>query len=189
MKPKWKKSKIEKVCKYDYTNEYKVEEYKMKYHNITHDDMLNGEGLRVVLWVSGCEHMCDMCHNKITWDINSGIEFDEMAKNELFDVLRQDYIAGVTLSGGDPLHISNRDDVQALIKDIRTKLPQKSIWIYTGYEWEQIKNIQCIEHIDVLIDGKYIDELNDETIMWRGSSNQKIIDVQKSIEQNKIVLY
>ena len=98
----------------------------MRYHNITKDDMLNGDGLRVVLWVSGCTHACPECHNPVTWDINGGLPFDEAAKKELFAELAKPYVSGVTLSGGDPLIPQNVDDVSALIDEIKEKFPQKN---------------------------------------------------------------
>ena len=106
----------------------------MRYHNITKDDMLNGDGLRVVLWVAGCEHHCPNCQNPVTWDINGGLEFDEAAKKEIFDELEKNYVSGITFSGGDPLHTQNRKDVGALIEEIKVKFPNKTIWIYSGYD-------------------------------------------------------
>ncbi len=161
----------------------------MKYHNITKDDMLNGDGLRVVLWVSGCEHHCDECQNPVTWDINCGLLFDEEAKNELFTELERDYISGVTLSGGDPLHPQNRGDIERLIVEIRRKFPNKTIWLYTGYEWDDIKKLSFIDKIDVIVDGKYRRDLRDVNLPWRGSTNQKVIDVRESLALGKIVLH
>ena len=108
----------------------------MRYHNITKDDMLNGDGLRVVLWVSGCDHCCKECQNPITWDPNSGLIFDESAKKELFDELEKSYVSGITFSGGDPLHANNIYEIKELAKEIRTKFPEKTIWLYTGCTWE-----------------------------------------------------
>jgi anaerobic ribonucleoside-triphosphate reductase activating protein len=149
--------------------------------------MLNGEGLRVVLWVSHCEHNCKYCHNPQTHNKNSGILFDESAKKELFKELSKDYISGITLSGGDPLSSLNRIEILNLIKEIKNTFPNKNIWLYTGYEWENIKNLKGIENIDVIIDGKYIDSLKSPSLSWVGSSNQKIIYVQESIKQNKVI--
>ena len=101
----------------------------MRYHNITKDDMLNGDGLRVVLWVSGCNHCCEDCQNPVTWDSNGGIPFDEAAKKELFEELEKSYVSGITLSGGDPLHPANRLDIRALVCEIREKYPEKTIWL------------------------------------------------------------
>lgn len=161
----------------------------MRYHNITKDDMLNGDGLRAVLWLSGCEHACKGCHNPITWDVNGGIEFDNTARNELFDLLEKDYISGVTFSGGDPLHPSNINEVSLLINEIRETFPEKTIWLYTGYDWDEIKMFPFIKNIDVLVDGEFVQELKDEKLHWKGSSNQNVIDVKKSLEAGQIVLH
>lgn len=161
----------------------------MRYHNITKDDMLNGDGLRAVLWLSGCEHACKGCHNPITWDVNGGIEFDNTARNELFDLLEKDYISGVTFSGGDPLHPANINEVSLLINEIRETFPEKTIWLYTGYDWDEIKMFPFIKNIDVLVDGEFVQELKDEKLHWKGSSNQNVIDVKKSLEAGQIVLH
>ena len=107
----------------------------MRYHNITKDDMLNGDGLRVVLWVSGCSHCCKDCHNPITWDPDGGVLFDEQARQELFSQLEKPYISGITFSGGDPLHAANRLAVRELMEEIRERYPDKTIWLYTGDKW------------------------------------------------------
>lgn len=159
----------------------------MKYHNITHDDMLNGEGLRVVLWVSGCSHGCKECHNKITWDANTGLEFDEKAKKEIYTSLDKNYIKGITFSGGDPLYKSNIKEVTSLCKEIKEKYKnQKDIWLYTGYVFEEVKNLEIINYIDVLVDGKYEKDLGDNKLKWVGSSNQRVIDIKGSIENKKV---
>ena len=106
----------------------------MRYHNITKDDMLNGDGLRVVLWVAGCSHGCRECQNPITWDPNGGLPFTDSERAEIFAELDKDYISGITFSGGDPLHPSNIAEVTALAREIREKYPDKTIWLYTGYE-------------------------------------------------------
>lgn len=160
----------------------------MRYHNITRDDMLNGDGLRVVLWVAGCEHRCPNCQNPVTWNINGGLEFDDAAKQEIFSELEKDYISGVTLSGGDPLHTQNRVDTGRLIDEITKKYPHKSVWLYTGYEWQDVKDLPFMNKVDVLVDGPYIESLRDVNLPWRGSSNQKVIDVKKSLEIGKMVL-
>ena len=110
----------------------------MRYHNITKADMLNGSGIRVVLWVAGCEHHCKNCHNPITWDPDGGIHFDNAAYEELMAALELDYISGITFSGGDPLHSKNRLKIAKLCHDIKERFPNKTIWIYTGYKWEEI---------------------------------------------------
>lgn len=159
----------------------------MRYHNITKDDMLNGEGLRVVLWVAGCSHCCKECHNPITWDPNGGLPFDDNAKEELFKELEKDYISGITLSGGDPLFAGNRNEITDLAKEIKKSYPNKTIWMYTGFIWEDISNLEVMNYIDVLVDGKYECDKRDTKLHWRGSRNQRVIDVPKSIQEQKKV--
>lgn len=161
----------------------------MRYHNITKDDMLNGEGLRIVLWVSGCDHGCKGCHNPITWDPNGGIPFDTAAQDELFEALNHDYISGITFSGGDPLYLGNRKDVTELAKLIKERFPDKNIWLYTGYRWEEISALPVMQYIDVLVDGRFVEDLKDPKLHWKGSFNQRIIDVQKSVEKSSLYLY
>jgi len=161
----------------------------MQYHNITKDDMLNGDGLRVVLWVAGCGHACPGCHNPITWDENGGLPFDEAAKEEIFTELAKDYVSGVTFSGGDPLYPANREQVGALAREVHARFPEKTIWLYTGYRWEEISALPLMQYIDVLVDGKFIADLKDTKLHWKGSFNQRIIDVQKSLQSSSLYLY
>lgn len=206
----------------------------INYHNITYPDMNNGGGLRVVLWLSGCSHKCEGCQNPQTWDANSGILFDESAKEELFRELDKDYISGLTLSGGDPLFEGNLGDVLDLVTEvnkrynttryidennqnnhnilntnayeIRLSSPQKSIWLYTGYEFNEIfgenqfedldngyckwtKRADIVSRCNILVDGKYIDSQRDLTLPYRGSNNQRLIDIQQSLQKGKIVLW
>ena len=161
----------------------------MNYHNITKCDMLNGDGIRVVLWVSGCKCHCPECQNPETWDLNSGILFDNEAKNELFEALDNDYIKGLTLSGGHPLESENLSTMCEICKEFKNKFPTKDIWLYTGYNWEDILNWEIIKYIDVLVDGRYIKDQRNVDLKWRGSSNQRVINAQESLKQNKVVLY
>ena len=160
----------------------------MHYHNITKDDMLNGDGLRVVLWVAGCAHACPGCHNPETWEADSGIPFDQAAKDELFAELEKDYISGVTFSGGDALFPGNRETVGALCREIRQRFPDKTIWIYTGYRWEQISELAILDTVDVLVDGRFEQALADTALHWRGSANQRLIDVQRTRAAHEIIL-
>ena len=155
----------------------------MRYHNITKDDMLNGDGLRVVLWVSGCSHCCKECHNPITWDPAGGILFDESAKQEIFGQLDKPYISGITFSGGDPLHAANRLDVRNFIVEVKEKYPEKTIWLYTGDIWENIVHYSIMPYIDVLVDGEFQIHKKDNKLLWKGSSNQRVIDVKKTLRQ------
>lgn len=172
----------------------------MKYHNITYPDMNNGDGLRVCLWLSGCNHYCKGCQNPQTWNPDSGIIFDENAKKELFEELGKDYISGITFTGGDPLHENNIKGISSLLYEIRTLFPTKTLWLYTGYTWEEImkKDInndidllryKIVFQCDVLVDGEYKEEERDITLKWRGSKNQRVIDINESLKQYKIVLH
>lgn len=162
----------------------------MKYHNITKDDMLNGDGLRVVLWVSGCEHHCKGCQNPVTWNPDDGLDFDQESKEELFRELEKPYVSGITFSGGDPLYFTNIEKVTELCREVKEKFPNKSIWIYTGYSWNEVKNISVLmQFVDVLVDGKFIQELKDKNLKWKGSSNQRVIDVQRSLKEGKVILH
>lgn len=153
----------------------------MRYHNITKDDMLNGDGLRVVLWVADCSHCCKDCHNPVTWDPNGGLYFDESAKAELFEELKKDYVSGITFSGGDPLHIANVNDVTELSKEIRETFPEKTIWLYTGSTWEEVRRMEIVRYLDVLVDGEFVFAKKDPLLCWKGSSNQRVIDVQRTL--------
>lgn len=170
----------------------------MNYHNLTYPDLLNGEGLRVVLWLSGCNHKCDGCQNPQTWNPNGGIKFDKEAQDELFRELSKDYISGLTLSGGDPLHENNLDDVLALLKQIRILFGNsKTIWLYSGYTWEDIWDYgffssdiynrpygawtmlqlqwqEVLKLCDVFVDGQFEKDKADMSLKFRGSSNQRI---------------
>ena len=181
----------------------------MNYHNITKDDMLNGDGLRTVLWVAGCSHHCPECQNPITWDANGGILFDEAAKQELFTELEKDYVAGITFSGGDPLNEANVETLLSLAKEIKEKFPNKTMWIYSGYTWEEIRDAfeeskKCLQTkwkypaitrwelvsiCDVFCDGRYVKECRDVNKPWVGSDNQRVIDVQKSLSEGTICLH
>lgn len=172
----------------------------MNYHKIEKTSIANGIGIRVVLWVSGCSLHCKGCHNPETWSLNSGKLFDEEAKKELFEALDKPYIQGITLSGGHPLENENLNEIYELIIEIKEKCPHKDIWLYTGYHFEDIINSplrdmrttlrrRIVEMCDVVVDGKYVDELRNITLKWRGSENQRVIDVKTSLRQKKVVLW
>lgn len=153
----------------------------MRYHNITRDDMLNGDGLRVVLWVAGCSHCCKECHNPITWDPDGGLPFDDRARKEIFEQLDKPYISGITFSGGDPLHAANRLEVRDLMAEIKEKYADKTIWLYTGDLWENISHYSLMKYVDVVVDGEFEIGLKDIKLLWKGSRNQRVIDVQKTL--------
>ncbi len=143
--------------------------------------MLNGDGLRVVLWVAGCNHCCRECHNPVTWDPDGGLLFDAAAREEIFEQLDKSYISGITFSGGDPLHPANRLGVKELMAQIKEKYPDKTIWLYTGDVWENIRNYPLMRYVDVLVDGEFRVEEKDTKLLWKGSANQRVIDVQESL--------
>ncbi len=160
----------------------------MRYHNITKDDMLNGDGLRVVLWVAGCNHCCKGCQNPITWDADGGLYFDEAAKQEIYEQLDKNYISGITFSGGDPLHPANRAEVRILAKEIKEKYPEKTIWLYTGYLWEEIVQLPIMQYLDVVVEGPFIQERRDVKLLWKGSDNQRVVDVKKTLAGDDVML-
>lgn len=161
----------------------------MRYHDITQCDLVNGDGPRTVLWVSHCEHKCEGCHNPQTWSEDGGVPFDKDAEVELFAYLSDPFVQGLTLSGGDPLSTKNRDTVAKLIMEVKRRFPHKDIWVYTGYLYEDLLDYEALEYIDVLIDGKFVESLSKPHPMWRGSSNQRVIDVKKTLAQGEIVLH
>lgn len=152
----------------------------MYYHNITHDDMLNGDGLRVVLWVSGCNHNCKGCQNPETHDPKSGIKFDNDAIIEIFRELNKPHMQGITFSGGDPLHPQNRKLITRLsymIKGIYGDT--KDIWLYTGYVYEYIRDWEILKYVDVLVEAPFIESLKDENYEWAGSTNQRVMRLKE----------
>ena len=173
----------------------------MNYLGIDKTSISNGPGVRVVLWVSGCSIHCRGCQNQESWDFHAGKPFDDTSKLELFDALNKQYIKGITISGGHPLENNNVEDVYLLLKEIKEKFPTKDIWLYTGYTWGQIFPTVCldvfninnmyrqsvVEMCDVLVDGQYIEEQRDITLKFRGSKNQRLIDVKETLKQNKII--
>ena len=161
----------------------------MNYLKITKDDLLNGEGVRVTLWVSGCNHHCKNCHNPETWNEKVGQLFGSKAIQEIYNELSKPYVSGLTLTGGDPLYSNNRETIDDLVKEVKRRFPNKNIWLWTGYKWNEIKDLSFIKYIDVLVDGEFVQNLYSPNLKWRGSSNQNVIDVKKSLEQNKMVLY
>ena len=165
----------------------------MNYEKIDKCSVSNGLGVRTVLWISGCNIHCKNCHNQSTWDFDSGIPFTEETMQEILYDLSKPYIKGCTLSGGHPLDPHNAPKVLEIVKRVKMVFPNKDIWIYSGYEWENIIKDETLREIlkytDVLVDGAYVDELRDISLPFRGSSNQRIIDVKQSLEQNKVILW
>lgn len=167
----------------------------MRYHKIQKDDCLNGDGIRVSLFVSGCDFCCKGCQNPQTWDINSGKPFTENTLKVLINELNHDYVQGLTLLGGEPLHQNNLETINMIIDNIHSKnfTKNKDIWIYSGYTFEEImKNDILKETIfkcDVLVDGRYVEELKDQNYHWAGSTNQRVIDIKKTLLLGEISLW
>ncbi|MGF6907563.1 anaerobic ribonucleoside-triphosphate reductase activating protein [Fusobacterium sp. PH5-44] len=167
----------------------------MKYSGIKYSDMINGEGIRVSLFVSGCDHSCKGCFNRVAWDSDYGDEFNEETKNKVFDYIRQYdvIIKGISLLGGDPTYYSNVEPLIELLEEFKKEFPTKDVWIWSGYTWEQIeadsKKMKLISLCDVLIDGKFDSDLKDLNQKWRGSTNQRVINIRESLKSGEIIDY
>lgn len=171
----------------------------MNYAEIKTCDIANGPGVRVSLFVSGCTHRCKGCFNEIAWDFDYGKEFDEKTMDRLIEALRPDYIRGLTLLGGEPMEYRNQLGLLPFIRRVRKELPNKDIWCFSGYlfdsqirdemceKWEETKEL--LSYIDVMVDGKFVEGLRDITLRFRGSSNQRIIDVKESLAVGSVVLW
>ncbi len=164
----------------------------MKYAKIRKMDISNGEGVRVSLFVQGCSFHCKNCFNQETWDFNGGKEFTTAEVQKIIELANKDYIAGLSVLGGEPLHLNNIESVSMLCEYFKFKYPEKSIWIWTGFKYEDIikmeNNYNIFNYIDVLVDGQFEEDKKDLTLKWRGSSNQRVIDCKKSLAENKIIL-
>lgn len=162
-------------------------EMAVKYITIKKCDILNGPGVRISFWVSGCNHHCKNCHNPETHNPNVGKEFDKNTIIEILELLSEKYVSGITLTGGDPLFPGNRKDILKLCKAIRERFGNtKTIMVYSGYTYEELIKfddaLKVINIADILVDGKYVEELNTKKCRWRGSSNQRLIDLNKTRE-------
>ena len=157
----------------------------MRYASIRDLDITNGTDIGVALFVQGCHFHCKNCFNKSTWDFDGGKEFTKETCDKFMKLVNRPFIKRVSILGGEPLAKENVDDVCNVLKQIK----DKHIWVYTGYTFETVKNYDIMKYIDYLVDGQYVDELRDLRLKFRGSSNQRIIDVQKSLKENKVILY
>lgn len=171
----------------------------MYYGNIKKSDIANGPGVRVSLFVSGCTHHCKGCFNEETWNFKYGEPFTEKTEEQILNLLKPSYVSGLTVLGGEPMEYVNQKDLLPFLKKVRETYPKKTIWCYTGYvyekdvlgrmvsKWKITKDI--LELIDVLVDGPFIEEQKDITLLFRGSSNQRLIDVPKSLKAGEVVLW
>ena len=158
----------------------------MRYNLIRRMDISNGPGVRVSIFMQGCEFHCKNCFNPETWDFKEGKEFTEETIEKVLDLSSKDYIVGLSILGGEPMHPVNVEGTTKLAKAFKEKYPNKNIWAWTGFRFENIKDKEVFKYIDVLVDGQYEDELHDPTLKWRGSSNQRVIDVPKTLKDGKI---
>lgn len=159
----------------------------MNYLNIEHCNMVNGVGLRSVIWVSGCDRNCPGCFSPHSHDFNAGVPFDDSAREELFRDSTQDWCDGITILGGEPLNPRNRETVIRIAKEHRERFPDKTIWLYTSYCWHEILQdpsmTEIVKYVDVICDGPFVESLKDPDLHWVGSSNQHVIDVKKRLKK------
>ena len=170
----------------------------MNYAEIKYCDIANGEGVRVSLFVSGCTHRCKNCFNKIAWDFDYGNEFTESVENEILNACDAEHIAGVTLLGGEPFEPQNQPRLLEFLQKFKARYPEKNVWCYSGYTYEELTGkkesrcftditVEMLNLIDVLVDGEYVEELHTLMIRFRGSTNQRLIDLNKTRETGEII--
>lgn len=162
----------------------------MNYAALKKFDIANGPGVRVSLFVSGCRHHCKNCFNREAWDFDFGNPFTKQTEEEILAELDKDYIKGLSLLGGEPFEPENRAALTQMLKRVREKYPEKTVWCYTGFEFEKLSDQtarEMLSLIDVLVDGKFVEELKSPDLIFRGSSNQRIIDVKKSLEAGEVI--
>lgn len=161
----------------------------MNYGKINYTDIANGPGVRVSLFVSGCRNKCEGCFNRESWDFNFGKKFTISTLTNLLLALDKPYISGLTILGGDPLEPENLPTVTSICRTIKTINDSKNIWVYTGYLYEDFQNLELFDYVDVVVDGKFIESEKDISLQFRGSKNQKIVDVKRSKMENEVKLW
>lgn len=168
----------------------------MNYAVIKKFDIANGPGVRVSLFVSGCRHKCKNCFNSEAWDFSYGAPLTDETVNEIVDAINKDYIEGFSLLGGEPFEPENQAGIYKVLKAVKEKCPEKTVWCYSGFLFEELLSgkigdkdlvLKCLKLIDVLVDGKFVEALKSPSLLFRGSSNQRIIDVKKSILQGEVI--
>jgi anaerobic ribonucleoside-triphosphate reductase activating protein len=160
----------------------------MKYRKIRKMDIADGPGVRVSIFFQGCDFHCKNCFNPETWSWDCGEEFNDEVIDKILDLAKFDYITGLSILGGEPMHPNNIMGTLKLAKAFKTRYPQKTIWAWSGYKYEDILKPEVLKYLDVLVDGQYIDSKRDPRLKWCGSTNQRVIDVTKSLKENKIVI-
>ena len=162
----------------------------MRYHKIRKMDISNGPGVRVSIFMQGCAFHCENCFNPETWDFNGGKEFNEKTIDEVLKLCSKDFITGLSILGGEPMHPNNIDGTTMLAKAFKEKYPNKTLWVWSGFLFDKdLKDKEVLNYIDVLVDGQFVNSLSNPTLKWKGSSNQRVIDVQKSLKNKDIVIY
>ena len=161
----------------------------MRFNRIRKMDISNGPGVRVTIFMQGCPFHCKNCFNPETWDFNDGNPFDDETIDEVLKLCEMSHIAGLSILGGEPMHPKNIDGTLKLAKAFKENFPNKTLWSWTGFTYEQIKDKEVFNYIDVLVDGRFVDELRNPNLKWKGSSNQRVIDIKKTRKKNEIVLY
>lgn len=161
----------------------------MRYNKIRRMDISNGPGVRVSIFMQGCTFNCKECFNPETHDFNGGEEFNQEIVDKVLKLCEGDEIKGLSILGGEPMHPNNIDGTKDLAKAFKEKYPEKTVWVWSGFLFDKdLKNKEALKYIDVLVDGRYVDELRNPKLQFRGSSNQRVIDVQESLKQDKVVL-
>ena len=160
----------------------------MRYNKIRKMDIANGPGVRVSVFMQGCSFHCKNCFNPETHDFNGGKEFTDEVIKHILELCDKDYIEGLSILGGEPMHPTNIDGTAKLAKAFKEKFPNKNVWVWSGFLFDKnLKDTEAVKYIDVLLDGQYVDELHNPLLKWKGSSNQRVIDVQKSLKENKVI--
>ena len=160
----------------------------MRYAKIRKMDIVNGPGVRVSIFFQGCNFHCKGCFNPETWDFNGGLEFNDDVIAEILELCKEDHITGLSILGGEPMHPNNIDGTIKLARAFKEKYPKKNIWAWSGFLFDDICNKEVLNYIDVLVDGQFVEEKRNPKLKWRGSNNQRVIDVKKSLKKKDIVL-
>ena len=162
----------------------------MRYNLIRKMDISNGPGVRVSIFMQGCAFHCKNCFNPETWDFNAGKEFNDKTIDEILELCNKGHIKGLSILGGEPMHPNNIEGTTKLAKAFKEKYPDKNIWMWSGFKFdEDLIDKEALNYVDVLVDGTYADEFHNPTLKWKGSANQRVIDVQKSLKKSEIVLF
>lgn len=162
----------------------------MRYNKIRKMDIADGPGVRVSIFMQGCAFNCKNCFNKDTHDFTGGKEFTQDTIDRVIELCKNENIEGLSILGGEPMHPKNIDGTEKLAKTFKEKYPNKNVWVWSGFNYDKdLKDKEALKYVDVLVDGQYVDELHNPMLKWKGSSNQRVINVQESLKENKVVLF